>query len=302
MSASSGPAFRYHALVGLGLALVLCGSARGAHAAARVAIPAECGSVSAFEAELRARLGPDTSLDSISVTLSPDVSGYRLVVEMGGEHRELYDPNCRELMRAAVVIALALLEPHASEAEVPREAPVLLLSPVRATEHAPPGVRFALAGGAGVHFGTLPNPTLLLDLDAQLQWARWGVAGGFRYLLPTSERDRADHGARVSGMGAYVAGTFEPWPRVQARVGAVGYRLSGTGLGSVERTTDFAWELAPTVGASFTPFQRAPFWTNVAAEGQLNLLRAHFEILRYDSVFRVPWLSGSLFVRGGVVF
>jgi hypothetical protein len=97
-------------------------------------------------------------------------------------------------------------------------------------------------------------------------------------------------------------GTFEPWARVQGRLGFVGYRLSGVGLGSVKGTTDSAWELGPTVGASFTPFVLGPFWTNVAAEAQLNLLRAHFDISDYGTVFRVPWLSGSLFLRGGVTF
>jgi hypothetical protein len=103
-------------------------------------------------------------------------------------------------------------------------------------------------------------------------------------------------------VGAYLAGSFEPWSRVQARLGFVGYRLAGTGLGSVERSADTAWEAGPLVGASFTPFQRAPFWTNVAADGQLNLLRARFEIRDYATVFRVPWVSGSFFVRAGVVF
>jgi len=223
-------------------------------------------------------------------------------VEVGNERRELYDPNCRELMRAAVVIALALLEPEADEREAPTEPPVVLLAPPRVSEGGPRVAHFALAGGAGVQFGTLPTPTLLLDLDAQLLWTHWGVAGGLRYLLPTAERDVTNHGARVSGVGAYFAGSFEPWPRVQARLGVIGYRLSGEGLGSVKRSTDTAWELGPTVGASFTPFHFAPFWTNVAAEGQLNLLRAHFDISDYGTVFSVPWLSGSLFLRAGVTF
>lgn len=293
---------RCDVLLGLSLGLALCAGLRPAHAAAAADIPTECGSLSAFEAELRERLGPHPSLDATRVLLTPDVSGYRLVVEVGSERRELYDPNCRELMRAAVVIALALLEPRAAEPEAPREEPVVLSAPPRAAASERRVMRFALAGGAGAHFGTLPNPTLLLDLDAQLKWTRWGVAGGFRYLLPVSERDATKHGARVSGVGAYLAGTYEPWPRVQARLGVVGYRLSGTGLGSVERNSDTAWELSPTLGASFTPFQRAPFWTSVGAEGQLNLLRAHFDISSYRTVFSVPWLSGSLFFRGGVVF
>jgi hypothetical protein len=287
---------RWNALLGLSVGLALCALPRVAAAAAAAAIPTECGSLSAFEGELRERLGPNAPLDTTRVLVTPDVSGYRLVVEVGNERRELYDPNCRELMRAAVVIALALLEPQAAEIELPSQAPVVPSAPDRAPQQAPTVMRFALAAGAGVHFGTVPNPTLLLDLDAQLKWTRWGVAGGFRYLLPSSERDQTNHGARVSGVGAHVAGSYEPWSRVQARLGVVGYRLSGTGLGSVERSTDTAWEFGPIVSVSFTPFRRRSFWTNVVAEGQLNLLRTHFQILDYGTdgtVFSVPWLSGS---------
>jgi hypothetical protein len=154
---------RCNALLGWSLALALCSSPRDVQAAAAADIPTECGSLSAFEAELRERLGPNASLDTTRILLTPDVSGYRLVVEVEGERRELYDPNCRELMRAAPVIALALLEPRSAEAQAPREAPVVLSAPPRAPLNEPRVMHFALAGGAGVHFGTVPNPTLLLD-------------------------------------------------------------------------------------------------------------------------------------------
>lgn len=309
MTVATRPGSNCRAWLAFGLAIALAVSSRAVHAGPAAAIPAECGSVSAFEAALRERLGPNASLDATSVTLTPDISGYRLVVEVAGERRELYDPNCQELMRAAVVIATAMLEPGAARFEAPRAAPETPPAPPLEPEDAagaasaPRVMRVALGGAAGVHFGTVPNPTLLLELDAQLRWTRFGLAGGFRALLPATERDASGHGARVSGMGAYLAGTFQPWSPVQARLGVVGYRLSGTGLGSVERTTNAAWEFGPIVAASFTPFQRGPFWTNVGADGQLNVLRAHFEIDHYnDSVFRVPWLSGSLFLRVGVFF
>jgi len=97
-------------------------------------------------------------------------------------------------------------------------------------------------------------------------------------------------------------GLFEPWPRVQARLGIATYLLSATGKGSVESHDGSAWEVAPTLGAAFVPFQRAPFWTCVALEGQLNLIRPTFEIRSYNEVFQVPLLSGSALVHGGVVF
>jgi len=294
------------ALLQLSFAVALC-VCRAASAAESPPIPEECGSLAEFQRELQNRLGRETDLTSTRVSLTPEVSGYRLVVEVGSERRELHDANCRELLRAAVVIALAILEPAkqpASEAPRPEPARTQPAPQGRPSErsapHFPPSL--ALGAGGGVHLGTLPHATLLLDLDAQLRWSHFGAALGLRYLLPASVQDARNRGARVGGLGVYAAGIFEPWPRVQARLGFVAYRLSGTGLGSLERSEDVAWEAGPILGASFIPFQRPPFWTSVGGEGQLNLLRSRFRILDYGSVFRVPWLSASAFARAGVVW
>jgi hypothetical protein len=57
------------------------------------------------------------------------------------------------------------------------------------------------------------------------------------------------------------------------------------------------------LGLSFTPFEPSPLWLGLGVEGQLNLLRGHFEILNYDGdVYDVPWLAGSAFVRLGLAF
>ncbi len=301
MSTSHQAPERTSLLLASSLALTLLFAASPAQAAFASAIPEECGSWSELQAELQSRLGPDAALDSTRVTLTPDDAGYRLVVEVGSERRELHDPNCRELMRAAVVIAIALLEP---QREQPKQAePVVVAARPREdrTPQASP-LRVALAGGAGLHVGSLPNPTLLLDLDAQLLWARWGIAGGFRYLLPSSEHDARGRGARVGGVGGYVAGSYQPWSRLQGRLGFAAYRLSGAGLGSLERSSDAAWEVGPTLGAAFIPFRWQPFWTSVGAEGQLNLVRPVFKIDNYGEVFRVPWGSGSFFLRAGVIW
>lgn len=275
---------------------------RLARAELRASIPEGCGSLAELQGELENRLDSQISLSTTSVTLTPEEGGYHLQVVVGSEQRELRDPSCRELLRAAVVIAVALLEPPRRDAP----QPAVLVEPPRDRAREPSAqasaspLHFAIAPTVGVHIGTLPRPTLLLDLDAQLRWTQWGIAAGVRYLLPTSERDAANRGVRVGGLGAYVAGSFDPWPRVQARLGVVGYRLAGSGLGSVQQSDDIAWELAPTLGASFVPLERRPFWTAVGAEGQLNLLRARFQILNYNDVFQVPAVSGTAFVRAGL--
>jgi hypothetical protein len=290
---------------GAGLFFAL--AALPAHAAISAQIPPECGSLSAFEQELEQRLGSVSAPETTRVTLTPEVDGYHLIVEAGDQRRELHDPSCQELLHAAVVIALALLEPKREEPPPPPPQPV---RPTPPEQVAPPEPsvpkrrhpKFALGAGGGVHVGTLPNATLLLELDAQLKWTRFGVAAGLRYLLPSEIVDETGRGVRVGAAGASLAGLFEPWHRLQFRLGVATYRLSGSGIGGFAPRDGSAWEVAPTLGATFTPFERPPFWTALGLEAQFNLLRPSFEILHYYEVFQVPRLSGSAFARAGVVF
>ncbi|HET7541125.1 MAG TPA: hypothetical protein VFK05_14710 [Polyangiaceae bacterium] len=297
------------AWLGGGLALSLWLAAPPAHAAISAQIPPECGSLSDFEHELEQRLGNVSTPEATRVTLTPEDDGYHLLVEVGEQRRELHDASCQELLHAAIVIALALLEPKREEAAAPAPEP----APPAKTEpqsSPPPETKtsrrsqpkFALGAGAGVHLGMLPSATLMLELEAQLKWKRFGVAAGFRYFLPASERDEREHGARIGALGASLTGLFEPWRRVQFRLGVASYRLSATGLGSQQPIDGSAWEVAPTLGAAFVPFERPPFWTRVGLEGQLNLVQPSFEILSYDEVFHVPWGSGSALVHAGVIF
>jgi hypothetical protein len=277
------------------VALCLCSTP--AHALITTPIPEECGSGQELEAELQRRLGPN--VDVPHITVSPEGSGYRLIVEVGGERREIHDQSCQELLRAAVVVSLALTEPKHPEEPVASPEPVAPATPRRPV---PSHDEIAIAAGAGLHVGMTPKPALLVELDAQLRWARFGIASGLRYLAPSSTI-AAGHGVRVSALGAFAAGTVEPWPSVQARLGVVGYRLFGTGFGGVQPAEDSAWEVAPLLGANFTPYRHPPFWASIGAEGQLNLIRPSFEVLHYeDRVFRAPWLSGSAFAHAGVVW
>jgi hypothetical protein len=278
-----------------------------AGAAISAQVPAECGSFSEFESALEQRIGNVATPEPTRITLTPELSGYQLVVEVGDQRRELHDPSCQELLRAAVVVTLALLEPQGKEATPgvqgsERPAPPAPPAPPRPVSSGQARPKLALAAGAGLHVGTLPKATLMLEFDAQLKWARFGVAAGFRYLLPTSSVDENERGARVGATGAYLAGVFEPWHRVQTRLGIAAYRLFASGITSVESREGSAWELSPTLGASVVPFERPPFWTSVGLEGQLNLIRPSFEIRSYNEVFQVPLLSGTALARAGVVF
>jgi hypothetical protein len=297
----------------VGLGLVCAVVALPARAAISVQIPAECGSLPAFEQELEQRLGSVSAPEATRITLTPEVSGYQLVVEAGSQRRELHDASCQELLRAAIVVTLALLDPKKEEATLPAAepeptspapAPESTSTPKASAPNAPSPKRpkFALGANGGLHLGTLPKATLMLELDAQLQWARFGVALGFRYLLPTSTVDEKNRGVRLGAVGAHLAFVFEPWHRVQTRLGVATYRLTATGIGSAEYYDASAWEVAPTLGASVIPFERPPFWTRLGLEGQLNLIQPNFEIRNYDEVFYVPAVSGSALAGAGVVF
>src|SRR6188768_769927 len=130
-----------------------------AGAAISAQIPAECGSLSEFENELEQRLGDLATSDSAHVTLTPESSGYQLVVEAANQRRELHDANCQELLRAAVVITLALLEPKREQVAPPAAAPApeVPAPPAPAAPKAERGShpKFGLAAGGGLHVGTL---------------------------------------------------------------------------------------------------------------------------------------------------
>lgn len=284
----------WSAVIAAGLLL----SASAAHAESASRIPEECGASQDFQEDLRRRLGHSIPAADVRVTIVPELSGYRLTVEVHGERRELHDQSCQELLRAALVIALAALEP------LRPALPPAPLSPPGLDETAltPAWPRLSGSVATGLHIGVSPQPSLLVELGAQLRWPRLGLGAGARYLFPTDVRDQANHGAHVGSSAAYVVGTFLPWPRVQARLGAIGYRLSGLGLGSVESSEDTAWELAPLLGASFTVLETTSFSSSIAGEGQLNLFRPQFEIQHYGEVFRVSRFGASLIARAGLVW
>jgi hypothetical protein len=96
----------------------------------------------------------------------------------------------------------------------------------------------------------------------------------------------------------------------QARLGFAAQRLSGSGVHIASTQDSSVWAAGPTLGLGWYPVQRGAFWAGLGAEGQLNAIRGHFEILNYSKMlsekphelYAVPWLAGSAFVRLGVVW
>jgi hypothetical protein len=78
------------------------------HARAAVEVPLGCGSEVEFSGEVRRRLGSDIQPLPTSLRIEPEAGGYVLRMQVGSEQRELRDPSCRELFRAAVVVAATI--------------------------------------------------------------------------------------------------------------------------------------------------------------------------------------------------
>lgn len=159
-------------LCALSAALTLSLGVGRAHAASDD-IPSDCGSRADFERELRQRLGSDTPLSDVHVSITPGAPGekpYHLRVQIGHELRELDDASCSELFRASVVVAVAVLM-HAREAA--KQAPPPAPPPPAPPREYP---RFTLTGGAGASVGTLPKPVLAFELEDK----PCGGCGGWR--------------------------------------------------------------------------------------------------------------------------
>ncbi len=269
-------------------------------------IPPECGSRAAFDQELRSRLGNDAPTTEISVVITAGTPHSHLRVQIGSEVRELDDPSCTELFRASVVIAVAML---GRDSRPPSPAP-------EPAPNAPPKLprnypRLSVGAGAGLSVGTLPDPVLALELESKALWRYLGVSANLRYLLPADETTPTNRGVKLRALGAGLSGIFRPSRSWEARLGFAAQRLAGEGNGRIaQQGRDSAWAAGPTLGLAFVPFQAEGFWAGLGAEGQLNAIRGQFEILNYYQpvssesyvIYEVPWLSGSAFVRLGLVW
>ncbi len=264
-------------------------------------IAAECGSRPRFDQELRERLGPDVPVESVHVAIARHGERFRLSVRIGAEQRELFDQSCSELMRAAVVVAVAMLMQDRSP---PRAEP----QPIAPPPQQPPPMRphLLLGAGLGVGLGTLPRPSPLLELEGQALWQAWGVALGARYLLPIKRLDELERGATLQAVGGLASLVFRPSSTWQARLGFGAQLLHGEGHGSAQTQSASVWAAGPVLGLRFAALATDGWWLGLGGDGQLNLLRGRFQIRNYNQaddreVHGVPWLTGAALVRFGLV-
>jgi hypothetical protein len=292
-------------LCALALAQLALGTATAR--ADQLEIPVECGSRTAFDAELKKRLGEDAPTSSVRVTITEGSERFHLRVQIGDELRELDDASCRELFRASVVIAVAmLLHDEAKPTPAPSPAP----PPSRPSPASRLFPLFGVGAGAGLALGTLPKPVLALELEGKLLWQRLGLSANLRYLFAAEQLDQNQQGAQLYALGAGASGIFRPSRWLEARVGAAAQRLSGRGTNIKSVNSAAVWAAGPTLGLNFVFWEQRLLWASVGGEGQLNLARGHFEILNYSReltdqphvVYQVPWLAGAAFVRLGLVW
>ncbi len=127
----------------LGAALASCSLFASAvdAAAATVQVPPGCGSELEFTVEVQKRLGAGVQPLPTSFRITPEPGGYVLSMQVGSEQRELRDPSCRELFRAAVVVAatIALSEARRANPALGEEvAPAPEATPAEAPPAATP--------------------------------------------------------------------------------------------------------------------------------------------------------------------
>lgn len=295
----------------IALAATVLGASAAHAATTPAAIPAECGSRAAFDAELRARLGADARTSDVSVTIAPRAHGFHLRVAIGAEQRELEDPSCTELFRAAIVIAVSMLlqnVEHEPQAPAPSPKSEVAARPPSAPRPSRP--RFTVGLGAGLAAGTLPEPVLALELEGKVLWRFLGLGASVRYLLPAQQRDETRQGADLSALGGGVTGIFRPSSEWEARLGFAAQQLWGSGVGRNSGYTATVVAAGPTLGLAWVPLRHGPLWAGLGGEGQLNVARGRFEILNYSGeltgeptvIYQVPWLAAGAFVRLGLVW
>jgi hypothetical protein len=279
-------------------------------AAASLRVPAECGSEAEFERETRARLDREVPALPTAVAIERTGDGYLLRMRVGEELRELRDLDCRELFRAAVVVAVATAmsqprpkgRPKRGEAPKPDPTEPERAAPADRHDRAPSRLSGSLAIGGGAHSGHSPKLVPMVELEAKFSASDFGAALGVRYIAPGSTLDDAGRGVEIEGVGLQLSGLYAPLPLLEARLGVGAFRLSGAGLGSPGDRSDSAWSGGPIAGLSVLPLRRGRVWVAAALEGEWHVVRPAFQILNYGEVFQVSRFGGSALARLGIRF
>ena len=204
-------------------------------------VPSPCGNELDFRRDLSELAGLSSAplVPTVVRIILAEPALYRLHLEVAGEVREIADPDCRVLLRTAVVIAAAaargetvtsaptelghepiepILPPMAPAPEPAMARPDAVIPRVSAAQNPPLGAGvFGVAAGIGISAGILPGASAVLELRAGLDPDPVGLALMVRYW-PGSGTERNGRSIHVTGLGGRIATLMSLGePRINSR-------------------------------------------------------------------------------------
>jgi hypothetical protein len=175
-------------------------------------------------------------------------------------------------------------------------------SPTPAPSREPGGVRYGVELGAGVSGGVLPGVGAALELGARIEAWPGAVLLGLRYW-PERSVSRDGRGVDVSAVGVRAAAAFWAARKLQVLAGLELNRLAGVGLEGVSgRSSDAAWQLAPTLGLSLILWDNQYLRIELGGAGRASLIRPAFVVTGYGEVYQVPVFGADAIIRGVWLF
>jgi tetratricopeptide (TPR) repeat protein len=109
--------------------------------------------------------------------------------------------------------------------------------------------------------------------------------------------------ALVSALGGRAVALFRAVPALNLLLGLELNRLEGTGAEGVSgRHSDAAWQVAPTFGASWIPWDVGYLRLEIGAAGRISAIRPRFVVTGFGDLYRVPVAGADAIIRGVWLF
>lgn len=317
-------------LLGIGSLLV-----RPVRAEPKIEIPEECGSAEDFWSEFE-RWGKNEAANFEGLTLRKETDGtFALVLVAFDEERRLADPDCRALLRAALVVLAArgavvsetvdspeLIPSAASSGSLsegrPSESPLSqegsggpsVERPVeeetesrpRHEERSRPRWMGFLVAGPIVGVGVAPTPAFGLEFGAGMGQGPVAVTVRLRYFLPSENLDAGGVGLWLDSIGARLGVRYAwfSWLHVELHGGASRYGARALGV----TTPRFDDVVQPFLGLESSLFLwRDERWSlEAAVDARVGLTVPRFEFSDGTVVYQLERMSGAAQLRAGWLF
>ena len=148
----------------------------------------------------------------------------------------------------------------------------------------------------------MPGLGAVLGLGARVEaWP--GAASLTLSYWPERSASRGGRGVDLSAVGVRAAAAFWVVTGVQVLGGVELNRLAGVGLEGVSgRSSDAAWQLAPTLGLSLIPWDHRYLRIELGILGRASLIRPAFVVTGYGELYQVPVFGADVIIRGVWLF